>query len=525
MGGTREEFLELTSQAREALQAGDAAGAIERYFRALGASFSAVAEDLRILARLGLADAFRVKGELTTAAELSERALSDALRSYGERSAVYAEALNDMGVQKHYEGDLAAARDHYERAIEAFSQVDAPAGWYASCLVNLGTLLSRHFQEFARTTELFERAIDVLGHDPENAYDRYAIMEKLALHYHEQSYHEERIISLLREVLEYKCAAYGTDAIAMADTLTLLGRSFEQAGDYASALSSLIDARRIYAAKLTVMDVRYANACQYLGSVRSRLGNLASAEALFREAESAYRATLGESHPWTLDAELSLAHVLGAQGRTAEEAALYDAVVDGYRHQYGERSRDFAHALHERGTRRMDTGDLEGAAEDLGRARELRAEILGTGAYDYAITLNSEGMLLAKRGDLDAATRRFRTSIDILDRLGVTRHPTYALVLSNLAVYTGLAGELSQAMDLMDRVIAVDVVAIRAAYVIGAQRSRLGLVSRLQASSWRTSRWRPPRARRTGRWSAGPGHTSCVTGPRNTSSRPAWLSP
>ncbi|HXJ77266.1 MAG TPA: tetratricopeptide repeat protein, partial [Candidatus Methylomirabilis sp.] len=388
MGGPREEFLELTSQAREALQADDAAAAIEKYSHALGASFSVISEDLRILARLGLADAFRVKGELAAAAQLTERALSDALRSYGERSAVHAEALNDAGVQKHYEGDLAAARDYYERAIEVFSQVDAPVGWHAACLVNLGTLLSRHFQEFTRATELFERAVEILGHDPDTAHDRYEVMEKLALHYHELSYHEERTISLLREVLEYKCAAYGTDAIATADTLALLGRCFEQAGDYASALSSLIDARRIYAVKLPVTDVRYANACRYLGSVRSRLDNFASAEALFREADSAYRATLGEFHPYTLDTRLSLAHTLGAQGRTAEEAALYDAVVDGYKQQYGERSRDFAHALHERGTRRMETGDLDGAAEDLARARKLRAEILGTGAYDYAITLN-----------------------------------------------------------------------------------------------------------------------------------------
>jgi CHAT domain-containing protein/tetratricopeptide (TPR) repeat protein len=486
MGGTdetggQEEFIELAAGARGALQAGDTPTAIEKYRRALDTAGPHVEAGLLIVTRLGLADAYRITGKLAVAAELTDAAVSDALLLYGSRSVVYAEVLNDAAVQKHYENDFVAARHYYEQAISIYAQVDAPAEGYATSLANLAGLLSRHFQEFAMATELMERSLAVIGEEPDTAPRRYEIMEELALHYNELGYHDERVISLLREVVEYKRTAYGAEAVAVANSLVNLGHSLEQAGDYSAALSSLIEARRIYAAKIPAADVRYARACRQLGSVRGRLGNFAAAAALYREADAAYTASVGESHAWTLQTRLHLALTLGDLGRTDEAANLLDAVADGYRQEYGEHSRDFARVLHERGTWRLGIGDLDAAEKDLRRAAELRAEILGTGAYDYAITLNSQAELLAAKGDLDGAIPLLRKCLAILDRQGAIRHPTYALVLSNLAIDVAKSGDLPRALDLTDQVIAIDVAAIRAAYVMGAQRSRLGLAGRLRA--------------------------------------------
>ena len=357
--GGEEEFIELGAEARGALRAGDTSTAIEKYRRALDTAGPHVEAGLLIAARLGLADAYRITGNLAGAAELKDAAVSDALRLYGSRSAVYAHVLNDAAVQKHYENDLVAARHYYEQAVSIYAQLDVPAEWYATCLVNLGSLLSRHFQEFAKATELIERSLAVIGEEPDTAPRRHEIMEGLALHYNELGYHDERVISLLQEVVEYKRATYGAEAVAVADSLVNLGHSLEQAGDYSGALSSLIEARRIYAAKIRTADVRYARACRQLGSVRARLGNFASAEALYREADAAYVASVGESHAWALQNRLDLALTLGELGRTDEAASLLDAVADGYRQELGEHSRDFARALHERGTWRLGIGDLD----------------------------------------------------------------------------------------------------------------------------------------------------------------------
>jgi tetratricopeptide (TPR) repeat protein len=209
----------------------------------------------------------------------------------------------------------------------------------------------------------------------------------------------ERAVRALRGALARKRALYGEGDLRLRSARLDLGHALIESGNALEA-GSLLDSLERETRGEGGLD-RY-DLVKMLGEQRRRAGDLAGAEAAYREALAILNALGRSRSPWGVDQRNRLATVLYLQGKYGESERLLGEVVT-LAHEVAEAQVPIAWSR--RGYARHRLGDLDGAELAYRHAGEGFAEERTIAAATWAVAYSScgWGLLLAERGEGDAA--------------------------------------------------------------------------------------------------------------------------
>jgi CHAT domain-containing protein/tetratricopeptide (TPR) repeat protein len=115
-----------------------------------------------------------------------------------------------------------------------------------------------------------------------------------------------------------------------------------------------------------------------------------------------------------------------------------------------------AHLLVKMGTMQLTSGDLDSAAENFGRAREITRLAKGSDEPDRALALGGLGMVAVRRQDFGQAESMLQEALDISRRLYGDDHPLIATCILNIGTLRQRRGDYHGALVEMQKAVAID---------------------------------------------------------------------
>ncbi|MFG3656611.1 helix-turn-helix domain-containing protein [Streptomyces sp. NPDC047706] len=353
-----------------------------------------LATDLRL--RLTGAQRTLAGGEAEEAGERYAALLAEA-ESHGlvEEQAT---ALLGLGECALDTGDLAAARQHFERAEQTLLEAPLPARVPAL----RGRAVAHYLAgELRYAVYLLETTLDELNrgglHDPDALLLLYAaaIGPYMDMGAHARAAQAAEFALAL--------APRAGDPALVARMHRQVARTLVAEGRLAEADASLAKAAEMY--RQLQIRTELANCHWMRGYVHAQNGDLEHAESELRAAQdmlSAKRASLYSSQ-----VAVELADVLHRRGKSGEAAALLHGVLGDLSSERGAVHAAAAHRL--LGRIAEDAGDTESAEEHYVRALSLLERAGAAG--DLADLCRLLGDLLRRTGRVEAALDAYRTGL------------------------------------------------------------------------------------------------------------------
>jgi serine/threonine-protein kinase len=173
-----------------------------------------------------------------------------------------------------------------------------------------------------------------------------------------------------------------------------------------------------------------------------KLGLLAAAEPLARDALALRRELFGDRHPDVVAALDLLGWVLHQRSRPDEaETVLREAVTTG-RAVFGETGDTrLARALNDLGVVREARGDYDEAAALYRESLDMRSRIPGQTDIGTAVTTSNLSVVLYRKGDLDSAVAMATAAHDLFRRVLGPDHQRTSVVQNNLAAMQSAKGD------------------------------------------------------------------------------------
>lgn len=205
-----------------------------------------------------------------------------------------------------------------------------------------------------------------------------------------------------------------------------------------------------------------------MGSVYYKLGNRLEELSMYKEAKDVYSRAFGENHAYVAGAKKNIGMVLAERGEYEEAMAQFDEarVIYLAANEESDSSRDVASAISCMGNVKNRTGDLvEALAHYMDALKIYKAiceisddpakaentEKTTSSVLDVTATLKVIGMVHAKQGQLDTATRFFTEAMDLLRSSGIddttAGNETIASLLTRIASIHVKKGDLTEAME------------------------------------------------------------------------------
>ena len=352
-------------------------------------------------------------GDYARAAQASAQVIELAAKQSGRRSADYAQALDDHGVNLRFLGHSAEAEKLHRSALELRTELLGEK--HPDTLTSLGNLAV---------------TLSALGREREvEALDR-------------------RAVALKTEVFGDKHPNTLTSLNNLAATLNALGRSAEA--------EPLV--RHVLAVESEVLGAKHPstiNGLNNLAAILHALGRVAEAEPLDRRALALQMEVLGEKHPDTLTSLSNLAVTLSALGREQEAEALDRRAIALRMEVLGDKHPDTLTSLNNLAATLAELGRSNEAEPLFRRAVALRMEVLGEKHPNALESLNN---LAATLGALGRATEAEPLNRRVLalrvEALG-EKHPDTLNSLNNLASNLRRLGRSAEAEPLNRKALAL----------------------------------------------------------------------
>ncbi|MEO6596996.1 MAG: tetratricopeptide repeat protein, partial [Planctomycetota bacterium] len=315
-------------------------------------------------------------GMLDEAAPHIEAGLELNRQVHGETSAEFADSLRQLGLWKEQKGDVASARETFERAIAIAQQVSGAEDvttldlqiLYANCLVKL-------------------------GRQPEAEH-------------------------LLREALAARTRTFGRDVggtqIAINSLAVLLHR--QERLDEAETLYR--EAAEIGERTLGLEHPDTLTARMNLASVLRSRGDVAAAEPLMAATYASTKKVFGELHPRTGAAALVLARLYTALGRYKDALPLHEESLALLRRAEGERTASVVKAKLELAMTLSQMGDTKRAVPILRDGAELSTALFGPQDRESLGARLDLANTLVKDGQKEEAETMFRDLLPAMRALG-----------------------------------------------------------------------------------------------------------
>jgi tetratricopeptide (TPR) repeat protein len=192
-----------------------------------------------------------------------------------------------------------------------------------------------------------------------------------------------------------------------------------------------------------------------LGLVRQARGDLAGAEAMFREALAVQQQTLGEVHPDVATTLNNLAFVQYARGDRAAALANEREALRILRQLFSGDHPEVARIENRIGSWLIDAGEYAEADYDLQDALAMRRRLFGDKHPDIASSLVVVATLQVARGQYNEALESARSAVEIFTTaLSATNWKTALAECAEGAALTGL-GRYADAEPLLQHGAAV----------------------------------------------------------------------
>jgi serine/threonine protein kinase/Tfp pilus assembly protein PilF len=227
----------------------------------------------------------------------------------------------------------------------------------------------------------------------------------------------------------------------LASALNALGVVQLESGDHAAAKLSLQEARSLFAAASDGRGAELGRSLYNLAGVYRATGHSDSAEALYREA-LAIKGWSDEKRAATL-VGLSVIH---AERREYDETVrLAGEALAMARERWGDDHVVALDALNSLGLGLGGKGDLDGAETAFREVLALLRRVYGQDDPRYASALSNLAFVLDKKGDHGEAVRLHREALAIqVSALG-REHPSVAATLNNLGAVLNRRGAHAEA--------------------------------------------------------------------------------
>ncbi len=351
------------------------------------------------------ADPANTDDEDPSVRDVLEEAARRAGVELGDEAVVEAQVRTSLGRAYHGLGDLAAATENLERALELSEATFGPDD--DEVLDPLSSLVDVSFAagEYDAMEEYAERLFALAGDRPEH----------------------RRQVAIAEHMI--------------AQSLYVRARYDESEERHHAAIALLEETEDEASVELAQMK-------SGLGLVRQSTGDLESAEELMREAVEILRERLGSRNPTTANEIDLLAGILLRRRQLDEAEELAREALSIYRDRLGEDFGGSSTSLQTIGTAAFHRGDLATAEEHLSEAVRLRKLANGE---EHPYTLQAL-LLLAQtqlqRGGLDDAEEGFRAILAAYEGSPDRDNPLVSGSLQLLATLLQTAGRNEEAEPL-----------------------------------------------------------------------------
>ncbi len=432
-------------------------------------------------------------GQARRGAEILEEVLGWTAQCFGERSPEVATVLNNLGLALVEAGQLEAALEHQNRALEIRRAVlDRDHADIGQSLANLASL---HYSlgEYPTSVRFGEEALELLRpalgeEDPDVA----STWNNLGLALDAVG-QEENAGACHRRALDIREKVLGPVHPETAQSLTNLGRNLHDQGRLLEARPLQLRAVEVVRSRLPRLHPDLARNLEGLAELLIDLGEFEKARELGLEAVAIHEEAQGPTSSQALNAREVLAVLSFFQGSFDEAIELESQVLEqreqllGPDHpkigqslnnlalfldgvgqteaalEMGLRSleivnrtqgpdhRDALMALSNRASMLADAGQLDEAIRLNQELLHRRTEILGAGHPDTLMSLNNLGSALKDAGRLAEGRKALTQSLERIEEYFGPAHPSTLTSLLNLAGLEFTAGDFEAALELYDQ--------------------------------------------------------------------------
>jgi serine/threonine-protein kinase len=206
-------------------------------------------------------------------------------------------------------------------------------------------------------------------------------------------------------------------------------------------------------AHLPELRSEMSGALNDLATAQSMSGDLAGAEANYREALALNTAEVGEEHPETLVVRENLGGVYFKAKRYDETLRMLDVVLALRRKALGADAEPVGRTLANIGTVSVAAGKLDEAERSYRDALAVLVPKLGEQNLDVASVRLSFADLLRKRGDLDGAEPLMKSALEVRAKVLGETHPATQRALKLLADLETARGKPAEAAAYTARLV------------------------------------------------------------------------
>jgi len=301
-------------------------------------------------------------------------------------------------------GKVDDARVLATHAVESAEKGAGPNSAYVGeLLVNLAEL-ERNKDNFAKSEELFQRAIEVdqaaLGRqDPQTAF---AMLRLAALYDSKDDY--PRAEPMLQESLRITQQTLGPDHPQVVVWLMNLSLLHEDREDYAEALSELQQARAIAEKRLDPDDFIYIGVLNNLADLYRSMKDYDQAEPLVERVIQMIEKTRGPDYPRLSEPLMNLGIIAREKKQYARSLELLWRSESIRERAYGPRNSQTAAVLITIGNLYRAEGEFAKAIEVYARARNILETAAGPYHSLTQLTYVNAAIAFAALGDVNDAT-------------------------------------------------------------------------------------------------------------------------
>ena len=354
------------------------------------------------------------KSQFAPATKLARQALEIRLEVVGPKHIDTAAIRVLLGALLRAQGDYAAAREQYEKALEVFIEPSALGTEHpttATTLNNLGVLSS------------------VQGDYPtaRRCYDQ--------------------ALAIRRKVL-------GPEHTRTAETLDNLGTWFWAVGDYVAAQDYHERALAIRRKTLPAGHEQIVNSMSRLALVFKARGDHSAAQEYYEQALALRRKLHPSGHVQIATLLGNFGVLLKARGDYPAARKCYEEALAINQKVYGPNSLPVARIRSLLGSLLGAQGDHAAARQEYEQALAARRE-KAPEQPDIASTLNGLGVVLRGEGKYAEARQRLEEALAVSEKALGLDHPNTATILGNLGALYAVQGDVTKARAYTARALAI----------------------------------------------------------------------
>lgn len=345
---------------------------------------------------------------------------------------------------------LQALAIHYEdlwleKSLQEFGEV----------LLDIASVFLYHRGDPLRAKLYYERALKIF----ENYYGKDHIQVAITLTNLGNTYGDlgdfRRQKELLEQALVILERHYGKDHVQMAITLTNLANAYGDLGNYTQQKTLLERALAIFERQYGKDHVQVAITLTNLGNACGDLGDSKRQKELLAHALAIFEREYGKDHVQVASALVSLGSAYGDLGNYQKKKELLERALHIEEHYYGKEHREVATTLVSFGNAYGALGDYKRQKEFLERALTFFERNYGKEHVQVAITLTNLGNAYGDLGNYKQQKELLEHSLAIQQNYYGKNHMEVAIVLTNLGNSYGALGDTKQQKELLERALII----------------------------------------------------------------------